>query len=366
MQKRRNSGEMFAELFKDTATFEHYEPVQNNNVLYELNDYLTKNKAPEVISLDEEENVLEGDDFGNVDFVKVLDKQIDLEIPKFLKADSEKESEVASEHNEDMSKLDHLTNPFANNYDANNGVQQLSEILKIKQQSVAKCEDDNLTQDGIKEDATVNGHPEPIEQNEEVKEEVLPEPTPSAPKEAKKRKDVVFKTILRKCRKYYQTVFNLKAGFLKSRKSQPCSYYRECIQKFIDQVVTIKCNHDLSFHMGALLYPQEMVRWIETFIYPEGVKTFTPKKVVKRKVESHKLQVDKLHNILYKYTHEKMKKFISIPELSVIFLNFLEKYMQDPKEWGPDEKEQLKELVKQCKKSLKGRKKNKHSFTMLA
>ncbi|CAI2369026.1 unnamed protein product [Moneuplotes crassus] len=145
------------------------------------------------------------------------------------------------------------------------------------------------------------------------------------PKSVKRpRRDVTYKTILRKCRKFYQTRFNHHTGYLKNKKKEPCSFYRACILKFIDSYFEYNTHLNVSFHLGCLLYPQEMTRGIESFVYPNGVKTFTPKKVVKRKIETHKQQVDKLHSILYKFTHEKLDKFISVPELAAIFVNFSE------------------------------------------
>lgn len=51
----------------------------------------------------------------------------------------------------------------------------------------------------------------------------------------KQRKDVSYKTILRKCRKYYQQLFNAHTGFLRNKKKEPCSFYRDCILKFIEE-----------------------------------------------------------------------------------------------------------------------------------
>jgi hypothetical protein len=138
------------------------------------------------------------------------------------------------------------------------------------------------------------------------------------------RRDVTYKTILRKCRKYYQTLFNKTTGYLKQKKKEPCSFYRKCVLKYIEDSFDFDTSLNVSFHLGALLYPQEMVRGIESFVYPEGIKPFTPKKVVKRKIETHKQQVDKLHSILYKFTHEKLDKFIAVPELAAIFLNYIQ------------------------------------------
>ncbi len=80
------------------------------------------------------------------------------------------------------------------------------------------------------------------------------------------RRDVTYKTILRKCRKYYQTKFNKITGYLKGKKKEPCSFYRACILKFIESSFEFNTNLNVSFHLGCLLYPTEMTRGIESFV----------------------------------------------------------------------------------------------------
>ena len=167
----------------------------------------------------------------------------------------------------------------------------------------------------------------------------------------KQRKDVSYKTILRKCRKYYQQRFNQHTGFLRNKKKEPCSFYRDCVLKFIEEWVPIKTNLNISFHMGALLYPQEMIKRIESFVYPNGIKNFTPKKVVKRKLDTHRQQVEKLHSILYKFTHEKLEKFVSVPELAAIFLNYIEQ-MNEMADEDENSVKHMKDLTKRCRKSI--------------
>jgi len=177
------------------------------------------------------------------------------------------------------------------------------------------------------------------------------------------RRDVTYKTILRKCRKYYQTLFNHTTGYLKQKKKEPCSFYRKCVLQFIEDSFEFETGLNVSFHLGALLYPQEMVRGIESFVYPEGIKPFTPKKVVKRKIETHKQQVDKLHSILYKFTHEKLDKFIAVPELAAIFMNYI-KYGAGTDVEDTEFKYEFMDLTKRCNKTLAKSKKVKGIATL--
>lgn len=177
------------------------------------------------------------------------------------------------------------------------------------------------------------------------------------------RRDVTYKTILRKCRKYYQTTFNEMTGYLKGKKKEPCSFYKACILQYMNESFEFKTSLDVSFHLGSLLYPQEMIRGIDSFVYPEGVKTFTPKKVVKRKLEVHKAQVDKLHSILYKFTHEKLDMFIAVPELATIFLNYIQYGAGDDVE-DKEYKFEFQDLTRRCLKTLSKTKKVKGIATL--
>ena len=150
---------------------------------------------------------------------------------------------------------------------------------------------------------------------------------------------------------------------MRNKKKESCGFYRECIFKFIENHLDIKTNLNISFHMGALLYPQEMIKRIESFVYPNGIKNFTPKKVVKRKLDTHREQVEKLHSILYKFTHEKLDKFIGVPELAVIFMNYIE-HSGDSDFNDEDAQRHIKDLTKRCKRSIGKSRKTKSSVTL--
>jgi len=175
--------------------------------------------------------------------------------------------------------------------------------------------------------------------------------------------DVSYKTILRKCRKYYQQRFNLHTSFLRNKKKEATGFYRDCIDKFITDHVDIKTNLNINFHMASLLYPQEMIKRIESFVYPNGIKNFTPKKVIKRKLDSHKGHVEKLHDILYKFTHEKLDKFISVPELALLFMHYIEK-CGNAEFSEEDEQRHIKDLTKRCKRSIGKSRKTKGAVTL--
>lgn len=68
-------------------------------------------------------------------------------------------------------------------------------------------------------------------------------------------------------------------------------------------------------------------------------------RVKRRKVL--RAQIKKVHEVLYKYSHEKMEQFVKIPELAFIFLSIKEEGDEDE-----DHLEALQSLKNKCKATL--------------
>lgn len=72
-----------------------------------------------------------------------------------------------------------------------------------------------------------------------------------------------------------------------------------------------------NFYLAWLLYPQDLARNVDLFIEQNEIVT----------KESHKRYKDivtKIHETLYKYSHEKLDYFVAIPEISDLFMHFYE------------------------------------------
>lgn len=88
---------------------------------------------------------------------------------------------------------------------------------------------------------------------------------PRVCKEYKQRKDVVQKTILRKCRRFLQDEFNKITNYYNERTNFGANHLRLCINKFISEIDFFTTRQDLNLefylgnfhvtHIGAILYP---------------------------------------------------------------------------------------------------------------
>jgi hypothetical protein len=197
------------------------------------------------------------------------------------------------------------------------------------------------------------GESDVVEQKIEDEDDQKPDNDPDfcyrMPKKQKfeynKRKDVILKTILRKCRRVLQDEFNELTGYLTNRKVQGHQFLRDCIQKYHDSIVNRPVNLDFLFYLGAMLYPQEMSRGVDCFIECDKSE-----RVKQRKCQRAKIQ--KVHDALYRYSHEKMDFFVRIPELSYLFVTF---YVKENSHENEDQcyMNGATEIFERCKDTLR-------------
>ena len=332
------------DLFNEKEDFHQIEKHSDGSIFDDMVDAIMKEEKPvngsEIQEISQKHELIDQNEHLSIH--NSIDHCLLFDMPH----GEEVEEELANRDNSKATQASAKVAPEEKIFKISTCNKKLVDNLKAPNKETAKdeikMEEDNKTE---------------IDPNEQIEE--LP-----VPKQSKRpRRDVTYKTILRKCRKYYQTKFNEETGYLKSKKKEPCSFYKACILKFLENKFEFETHLNVSFHLGCLLYPQEMIRGIESFVYPDGVKTFTPKKVVKRKIETHKQQVDTLHSILYKFTHEKLDKFISVPELAVIFLNFIQNGAGDDVN-SAEFIEEYEDLSKRCNKTLSKCKKVKGVATL--
>ena len=160
------------------------------------------------------------------------------------------------------------------------------------------------------------------EEDEDQKPDNDPDFCYKAPRKQKfeynKRKDVILKTILRKCRRVLQDEFNQMTGYFSKRKMQGHQFLKDCIQQFHDSIPNKPESLDLLFYLGAILYPQEMSRGVDCFFECDKKERVKQRKYYRAKIQ-------KVHDVLYRYSHEKMDYFVNVKELSYLYSIFYKK-----------------------------------------
>lgn len=146
----------------------------------------------------------------------------------------------------------------------------------------------------------------------------------------KKRKDVVMKGVLRRCRKYYQEKYTdfVRAQFLANSENNsksavtglPDNLVEDGTQQLTKESLQDFWRHEFKrkqkfFHVGALIFPEEFKKQIQ-----DGAIEITPKS----KREEAVALWETIQEVLYKFSYQKLDKFCSIPEMAYYFIKFYE------------------------------------------
>jgi len=150
-------------------------------------------------------------------------------------------------------------------------------------------------------------------------------------KKRRKRRDVIFKKILRECRRFFQTKLTGLTGFVASKKPRKDDYMYNCMKKFNIESLGNQGTFEENFYLACLLYPQDLMRNLESFV--TKIEDCDIDKEQLKKM--YKGTAHKIHDTLYKYSHDKLDFFVSKPELSKLFCYFYEhgaaEEREDPK-----------------------------------
>lgn len=132
----------------------------------------------------------------------------------------------------------------------------------------------------------------------------------------RRRKDIVYKSLFRRCRKYYQSEFNDFCNYAKVKKRRAANFYYEQMKKFVQNKYGDCNQEELVFFMAALINSKDMIKSAKYFINEESFD---------EKIE----EINKVHDILYKFTHEKMNQFFEYSQLNFLFKNYVDKQKEN-------------------------------------
>jgi hypothetical protein len=136
----------------------------------------------------------------------------------------------------------------------------------------------------------------------------------------KRRRDVIFKTILRECRRFLQIQLSELTGFVTSRKVRHDDYMYLCMEKFNKEILQKQGTFMENFYLACLLYPQDLTRSMDQFLSGSSSKI---NDVKTKKLEYIKI-AENIHDTLYKYTHDKLDFFVQKHELAYLFCYYHE------------------------------------------
>ena len=127
-----------------------------------------------------------------------------------------------------------------------------------------------------------------------------------------KRKDVVLKTALRRCRKHFSRQMASLTGYVCSKKPKPDDPLLACIRQMVAELAPVHPKMKLQFFLSCLLFPQDTRR---------NLSQFSDTQIEKEELLS---LVDQMHDVLYKYSHEKLEFFCKTPAMAFLFKLYYE------------------------------------------
>lgn len=147
---------------------------------------------------------------------------------------------------------------------------------------------------------------------------VVSKPTAGQPAKTRKRgkqfsrrKDVIIKTLLRKCRKFLTNDFNARTDYIRQKRRLTNKIYFGLLRNYLHSIVSANVSDKLVAFLGAFLYQQDLETTLDSFASPS---------LTSAEVQE---QSDKIHDVLYRYSHQKFRVFIAEhSELTPIFMHF--------------------------------------------
>jgi hypothetical protein len=112
-------------------------------------------------------------------------------------------------------------------------------------------------------------------------------------------------------------------------------------QEFLDKEGTF----DQNFYLACLLYPQDLARNVDIFIEKKEEPT-------KENHKYYKGIVARIHDTLYKYSHDKLEYFASVYEIADLFMYFYENGAGNIRT-DPKIVEELDHIKTKCEETLK-------------
>ena len=128
-----------------------------------------------------------------------------------------------------------------------------------------------------------------------------------------RRKDVIIKTLLRKWRKFFLKDFNARTNYLRTAKRKYGSYaYKNLLENYLNKIFEGRCTESLLIFMAAFMYQQDIEDSINLFVSEK----YSIEKITKL--------LNQIHEILYKYSHQKFHEFSQNRDFRHVFMKFYE------------------------------------------
>ncbi len=120
------------------------------------------------------------------------------------------------------------------------------------------------------------------------------------------RYEIIYKNLVRDLRKFYTSRFKQFSSYHKKKRNFGNDYYLQCLEKFLTSFIPEQeykllgvTMEKLVFSMGAIIYPKDMIKCVTS--------------------NSEKQDVIRIYYSLYKFSIDRLQKFIDDPAKLYLF-----------------------------------------------
>lgn len=213
--------------------------------------------------------------------------------------------------------IDNYESSHASSNEVGDASLHSGEGLNFSNEVSAPLDLDALSSSTLKQDSVCEVDVSPLLTSTKLPEPATPIDVPAKPSKTRnrkklfsRRKDVIIKTLLRKCRKFLTQDFNTATNYAKQKRRLSNSILAEKLKTYLTSVVKVQASDSLVAFLGALLYQQDMEAHLDNFTGTD----LTPAQIKETSA--------KVHEILYKYSHQKFKLFKEYTDFVPIFMHF--------------------------------------------
>lgn len=136
-------------------------------------------------------------------------------------------------------------------------------------------------------------------------------------KRSRDRYDSVYRSILRRFRKFYNLEFDKTTRYKALKRYRESIFYMDCISEYTSMNFHPSKHDELIFYLANLIYPNQLITHKVEF-----QRTYPRFKKFMEFLKKSNLQIS---DILFNFTFSKMEQLLENPSYSILFMNFASK-----------------------------------------
>eukprot|EP00347_Sterkiella_histriomuscorum_P001878 403370326 len=135
------------------------------------------------------------------------------------------------------------------------------------------------------------------------------------------RGDVIFKTILRKMRKFYLEQFNQTSKYVKRKRSKNPKFLVECLENYVLTHIMVNNSNNLKQHSSKSEDIKGLILFLGSMFYPKVMSEIYSNLLVRKQIQA-------FHDCLYSFSLSKLDYLSHWEPYRFLLHHFLDNYSQ--------------------------------------